>query len=144
MMPAKVFEAKLGGLCSICKKEVKGTRVAYNKDKQLCHADCLWPNKANASHPHSQAVNTPPSQSQAEGNGPAMKASLPIPKLTPIRQAQWISDATEAMKLAGLDKDIESNLLVELVRQYHSEFMMKGIQAGKQANIEAVRRERGN
>ena len=80
-------------------------------------------------------AGTSPRQSQAP-------LPPPIPRLTPALQAEWIKKADEALEKAGADRDVEAILEVELVRQYHSEWMSDRISDEKQRNMDRVSKER--
>ena len=55
------------------------------------------------------------------------------PKPTEEMRHEWILTAIRIMGKAGMDTEIESNLLTELVRQQHSEWMSEKIAAEQRA-----------
>jgi hypothetical protein len=81
-MTIKIFEAKMTGKCAKCGKELLGKRVLYNREKQLVHADCEFPDKikaANASPREGvRPISNPPTQSTAPPSTPVFNMGAEI------------------------------------------------------------------
>lgn len=100
-MTTKVFEAKLAGKCAICQKEVLGKRVAYNENKQLCHADCLWPQKINSTDPRVKSVNR-------EGRSSSVSNPKPLPEFNLEAELKINADLLHRARLL-VDKEFEND-----------------------------------
>jgi hypothetical protein len=114
-------EIKPGCLVKLLAKPNEGYRNSYNIERIIEYD--TDPKLSPGSKP-----NTTPLKAEPSG---AMKPS--ISKLTGELQLDWIRQALVAMEQAGFDAEIENPLLVELVREYFSEWMSKNIQAENKA-----------
>ena len=99
------------GQCAICNGEVIGTRVAYNKQQQLCHCDCLWPDKAKP-----KPTRTPPSlfpQRQAEGPAKSpMKPASYNPE-SALKDCKQIAER----EYPDVSPEAQCYLVIELMRE---------------------------
>ena len=95
-------------------KEIK----AFNFKKLPTNPVSLGRDKSAQAGPATNQSQTPPPAGQLP----------PIPKPTTAQRVEWIDTALATLKKAGIDAEIESSLLTELVRQQHSEWMSDRIE----------------
>jgi hypothetical protein len=114
-----------GCLVKLLAKPNEGYRNSYNIERIIEYDTNPLPQPGKTP----ESKQTTPTKGEAVG----MPMNPSISKLTGELQLDWIRQALVAMEQAGLDAEIENPLLVELVREYFSEWMSKNIQAEQRA-----------
>ncbi len=144
-MTKKIFVAKYAYKCALCgASHAAGTRTTYNDAGQASAADCLWPEKAKiATLDANPAVlsQKPPAGPESPSPGSAVE---PAGAFSTEQNLSWaihiasrevaLPDAATASRPAAY-----ANLIAEVMREEHANYMSEQIQRNKEKNMRAIR-----